>query len=108
MPSPPDGFAVQSQNSLRKILAAMEGQTAAAMEELVAGEGFSTLLVRFAENGLAVSKIWADVWDLMLHGLRLAGRRDIDRLARQLIRNEDKLELVLQEVEQLRASFGRR
>jgi hypothetical protein len=108
MPSATDGRAVDSHNNLRSILDAMEGQTAAAMEELVAGEGFSTLLVRFTENMLAVSKIWADVWDVTLHNFRLAGRRDIDRLARQLNRNEDKLEMILQELERLQTSSGRR
>ena len=36
-----------------------------------------------------------------LAAVRLAGRGDIDRLARQLRRSEDKLELVLQAVERL-------
>ena len=40
--------------------------------------------------------------DLVLRNLRLAGRRDVVRLARQLARTEDKLERVLQEVETLR------
>jgi hypothetical protein len=39
--------------------------------------------------------------------LRLAGRRDITRLGRQLGRTEDKLELVLQEVERLRDQVER-
>jgi hypothetical protein len=86
---------------LRTMTAAIEEQTAAAMEQLVGTEGFSELLVRVTENAVAVSGIWADGWDLMLRSLRLAGRSDIDRLARQLRRNEDKLELVLQAVEQL-------
>ena len=86
---------------LRTITAAIEDQTAAAMEQLVRSEGFAELLVRVTENTVAVSRIWADGWDLMLRSLRLTGRSDIDRLARQLRRNEDKLELVLQAVEQL-------
>ena len=40
--------------------------------------------------------------DLVWRNLRLAGRADIIRLARQLHRTEDKLERVLQEVEELR------
>ena len=40
--------------------------------------------------------------DTAWRNLRLAGRADITRLARQLNRNEDKLERVLQEVESLR------
>jgi BMFP domain-containing protein YqiC len=38
-----------------------------------------------------------------VRNLRLAGRADIDRLGRQLARTEDKLELLLQEIEALRA-----
>ena len=38
----------------------------------------------------------------MLRNLRLAGRADVTRLARQLNRTEDKLERVLQELEELR------
>jgi hypothetical protein len=44
--------------------------------------------------------------DLALRNLRLAGRRDIVRLSRQLARTEDKLERVLQEVEALRAEVA--
>jgi hypothetical protein len=36
-----------------------------------------------------------------VRNLRLAGRRDVTSLARQLARTEDKLERVLQEVERL-------
>ena len=38
----------------------------------------------------------------MLRNLRIAGRADVTRLARQLHRTEDKLERVLQEIEALR------
>jgi hypothetical protein len=38
----------------------------------------------------------------VLRNLRLAGRADVTRLARQLHRTEDKLERLLQEVEGLR------
>jgi hypothetical protein len=93
--------------SVRKILGAMEGEAAAAMEQLVAGEGFARLLVQLTENVVAASRIGGDVWDLFLGNLRLAGRRDIDRLARQLIRTEDKLERVLQAVERLEDSSER-
>ena len=43
-----------------------------------------------------------DSADLVLRNLRIAGRADITRLARQLHRTEDKLERLLQEVEALR------
>ena len=44
---------------------------------------------------------------LLWRNLRLAGRADIVRLSRQLRRNEDKLESVLQEVESLRDLVAR-
>jgi hypothetical protein len=53
-----------------------------------------------------LTKIAFDVADLIVRNLRLAGRADIDRLGRQLARTEDKLELVLQEIEALRAEAG--
>jgi hypothetical protein len=40
--------------------------------------------------------------DLIVRNMRIAGRRDVTNLGRQLARTEDKLELVLQEVERLR------
>jgi hypothetical protein len=43
----------------------------------------------------------------VLRNLRLAGRADITRLARQLNRTEDKLERILQEVEALRDELRR-
>ena len=44
----------------------------------------------------------ADFGDLVWRAFRVASRADVTRLARQLHRTEDKLERVLQEVEQLR------
>jgi hypothetical protein len=78
-----------------------ETRTARAFEQLVARDSFGELLARATENVVGVTKIASDVFDLILRNLRLAGRQDITRLARQLARNEDKLELLLQEVERL-------
>ncbi len=78
-----------------------ENRTARAFEELVARDSFGELLARMTENVVALTKIGTDVFDLVLRNLRLAGRQDVTRLARQLARAEDKLELVLQEVERL-------
>jgi hypothetical protein len=44
--------------------------------------------------------------DLVLRNLRVASRQDLNRLTRALGRTEDKLELVLQEVESLREEIG--
>ena len=56
---------------------------------------------------LDVSRMTFDAVDLLWRNLRLAGRADIVRLSRQLHRNEDKLERVLQEVETLRDDLTR-
>jgi hypothetical protein len=80
----------------------LEAETANAFEELVGTRGFGWVFARSAENLAAVVRISADVSDLVLRNLRLAGRADVTRLARQLHRTEDKLERVLQEVEALR------
>jgi hypothetical protein len=90
-----------------RLMEDIEGQTAEAMEELVAGEGFTELLTSVAENVVALAKIRADMGDLVVRNLRIAGQADINRLARQLARTEDTLELVLQAVERLEASGQR-
>jgi hypothetical protein len=96
------------ETHLREVIEELEAQTAEAMEQLVAGEGFSELLSRTTENFVALSKLNSDFWDLVVRNLRIAGRADIDRLARQLGRTEDKLELLLQAVERLEASGPRK
>jgi hypothetical protein len=60
-----------------------------------------------AENVAAMTRMGADFSDLVLSNLRIAGRADITRLARQLQRTEDKLERVLQEVERLGDELAR-
>ncbi len=87
---------------VRRLYEEAEGRTAEAMEQLVGGHGFGELLARTTENVVALTRIGADVGDLVLRNLRIVGRSDITRLARQLGRTEDKLERVLQEVEALR------
>ena len=79
-----------------------EKRTAQAFEEMVSKASFGELLARMTENVVGLTKIATDTFDLVLRKLRLAGRADITRLARQQGRTEDKLELVLQEVERLR------
>jgi hypothetical protein len=79
-----------------------ETRSAEAFEQLVKRDSFGELLARMTENVVGVTRIATDTFDLVLRNLRLAGRQDITRLARQLARTEDKLELVLQEVEALR------
>jgi hypothetical protein len=84
-----------------------EAEAAKATEHLVGSGGFASLLGQLAENGAALTKLSGDALDLALRNLRLAGRRDIIRLSRQLARTEDKLERVLQEVEAVRDRLER-
>src|SRR5919206_1975292 len=90
----------------RRLYDEAETRTARAMEELVGRDSFGELLARMTENVLGVMKISNDAADLVLRNLRVAGRRDITTLARQLARTEDKLELVLQEVERLQEQLA--
>ena len=85
----------------RRLYEDAEKRTAAAMERLVKRDAFGELLARGTENMLALTRIGNDAADLVVRNLRLAGRRDITSLGRQLARTEDKLEQVLQEVERL-------
>jgi hypothetical protein len=88
--------------SVRALFEDTERAAAAAGEQLVGTAGFAEFLGLLAGNMVALVKIGGDVADLTLRNLRLAGRADVARLERQLSRTEDKLELVLQEVESLR------
>jgi hypothetical protein len=82
-----------------------ETQVAKAMEDLVARDSFASLLVRMTENVMGVTQVANGAIDLVVRNLRLAGRPDLTRLARQIARTEDKLEMVLQEVERLGAQI---
>lgn len=92
---------------VRALYEQAESATAKALEELVAKPSFGALLAMSAENVAALTRIGSDLADLALRNLRLAGRADIARVARQLHRTEDKLERVLQEVESLHDEFAR-
>ena len=91
---------------VRRLYEDAEKRTAAAMEELVKRDAFGELLARATENILALTRIGNDVADLIVRNLRLAGRRDITSLARQIARTEDKLEQVLQEIERLQEQLA--
>jgi hypothetical protein len=93
--------------AVRDVYEQAESAVAKAFEEMVAKPSFGRLLAMSAENVAALTRLGSDMADLVLRNLRLAGRADITRLARQLYRTEDKLERVLQEVEQLRDELAR-
>ncbi|MDP9346241.1 MAG: hypothetical protein M3P44_11050 [Actinomycetota bacterium] len=78
-----------------------ESQVASAAERLVSRQSFGELLAIATENVVGLTRIGNDALDLALRNLRLAGRRDLIAVQRQLARTEDKLERVLQEVERL-------
>jgi hypothetical protein len=86
----------------RRLFGDAEKSTASAMEQLVHGNSFGELLARTTENAMAITRIGFETMDLVVRNLRIAGRKDIARLGHQLARTEDKLERVLQEVEELR------
>jgi uncharacterized membrane protein YciS (DUF1049 family) len=98
--------ASSPEDQVRAMYERAESTSARAFEELVAKPSFGSLMARSAEYVAAVARIGSEVGDLVCRNMRVAGRSDITRLARQLHRTEDKLERVLQEVEQLRDELG--
>ncbi|HEY6795744.1 MAG TPA: hypothetical protein VI248_13780 [Kineosporiaceae bacterium] len=76
-----------------------EAQLAAALDHVVATNGFADLLATTATNVMALTRIVNGSVDRMVRSTRLAARQDVTDLARQLARTEDKLERLLQAVE---------
>jgi hypothetical protein len=95
------------EQEVRRLYEEVEGRVAKAAERVVSRDSFGELLAMATENVVALTRMSFDALDLVWSNLRLAGRRDITRLARQLGRTEDKLERVLQEVERLRDEVER-
>jgi hypothetical protein len=99
--------AQSPEEQVRALFEEAESSAAKAFEELVSKPSFGRLMALSAENTAALTRIAFDAVDLLWRNQRLAGRADIVRLSRQLHRNEDKLERVLQEVESLRDLVAR-
>jgi hypothetical protein len=97
-----NGDAPATPVDLRRLYEEAEAAVAQAMEKLVAHPSFGRLLAQVSENVIALNRIASDSADLALSNLRIAGRRDVVRLERLLGRTEDKLELVLQQLESVR------
>lgn len=95
------------EQEARRLYEEAESRMAKAAERVVSRDSFGELLAMATENVVALTRMSFDALDLVWSNLRLAGRRDITRLGRQLGRTEDKLELVLQEVEHLREQVER-
>lgn len=93
----------ESSERVAEMFRESEAAFAKLTEQLVRREAFAEVLAWTTENVMALTRIAAGAGDTLVRNLRLAGRADITRLAGQLARTEDKLEMLLQEVEALRA-----
>jgi hypothetical protein len=94
------------EQEVRRLYEEAETRVARAAERVVGRDSFGELLAMVTENVFALTRIGNEAMDLVLRNLRVASRQDINRLTRALGRTEDKLEQVLQEVEQLRDELG--
>lgn len=83
-----------------------EKRAASSMESVVSSEGFAESLALFTSNAVALARVANAGVDQLVRATRLAGRRDITRLGRQIARTEDKLENVLVIVEGLEAELA--
>src|SRR5919202_5481804 len=90
------------EQEVRRLYEETEARMAKATERVVSRDSFGELLAMMTENVVALTRIGNEAMDMVLRNLRVASRQDINRLTRSLGRTEDKLEQVLQEVEQLR------
>ena len=93
---------------VRRLYEEAETRVAKAAERVVSRDSFGELLAMVTENTVALTRIGNEAMDLVLRNLRVASRQDINRLTRALGRTEDKLEQVLQEVEELRDELSAR
>jgi SMC interacting uncharacterized protein involved in chromosome segregation len=100
--------ATTPDQEVRRLYEEAETRVAKAAERVVSRDSFGELLAMVTENAVAVTRIGNEAMDLVLRNLRLASRQDLNRLTRAVGRTEDKLEQVLQEVEELRADLGAR
>jgi len=93
--------AMTPAEQVRRLYEEAEARTAGAMEQLVGSEDFAELLAMLTGNVMAVTSLAGTWMDQLLANLHMAGRADVARLGRQLARTEDKLERLLQVVEEL-------
>lgn len=75
------------------------------LEDLVSSQSFAEGLGLLTSNIVALSRVGQIGLDQFVRMTRFAGRADITRLGVQLARTEDKLEHVLQVVEQLESEL---
>ena len=107
-PNTDSASAPTPEQEVRRLYEEAESRVAKAAERVVSRDSFGELLAMMTENVVALTRIGNEAMDLVLRNLRVASRQDINRLSRALGRTEDKLELVLQEVEALRDDIDAR
>jgi hypothetical protein len=95
------------EQEVRRLYEEAESRVAKAAERVVSRDSFGELLAMVTENVVALTRIGNEAMDLVLRNLRIASRQDLNRMTRALGRTEDKLEQVLQEVEELRDELAR-
>jgi hypothetical protein len=98
--------ALTPAEQVRRLYEDAENRTGTAMEELVSSNAFGEVLAMVTSNAMAMTRMASEGLDQVVRSIRLAGRSDITRLARQLARTEDKLEQVLQLVERLESELA--
>ena len=86
---------------IHQLYVQVETRAASALESLVGGNAFGELLATSASNAMALARLANGGVDRGVRALRVAGRADVADLARQNARTEDKLERMLQLVEEL-------
>src|SRR6266581_7958458 len=93
---------------VRRLYVEVETRAASALESVVGSNAFGQLLATSASNAMALARLVNGGADRGVRALRVAGRADVASLARQLARTEDKLERMLQLVEELKDHLDER
>ena len=96
-----------AEQKLREAYDKSERQMSRSADDLVASQGFAEALAMLTSNAVAMSRIVSIGMDQVVRATRFAGQRDLMRLGHQLNRTEDKLERVLQVVEDLEDELAR-
>jgi hypothetical protein len=96
-----ESSSTDGREQFRKLVDDFLSTAGPALEDVVNTKAYGEMLGQAASNLVALNRINSDIMDLTLRNLRIAGRADIVSLHRQLGRNEDKLEMVLEIVERL-------
>ncbi len=99
------GGASVPAEDFRRLYEEAETRTAKAFEDVVKSDSFGEALALVTQNVLGLTRVSNEALDIVWRNMRVAGREDLTRVGRQLARTEDKLEMVLQQVEDLRVEL---